>query len=490
MDPSSVQRIMAEAVAASLTRQRPPPRYAPVGEGYPFNPNYAHVEHAFIGVFPFLGRVLKIMAVGILLLAISAGSYALFYRSVMPSLSAAHPLFFDYTGPMTPSFLGKPQIPLQDCTETFTSTLYGKLYNNNRDQTPDPWAVVDLFARHSSWEALEMEVLPKPIAENRLLKAKQAYYIEVVLTLPDSNLNREPGMFGVVTELYSHNGTRLAVSRRSTRFPHQSHWITVVRKVLCLIPLLIGAIDESRTVVVPSFRHFVESSGHPMVSFVCVWSRTAECTYDTVDWYVSHHYYRLSCSPMQQHAVVKIILPTTSSQGNHHQVVEVTGGDLLIGKELNSFQELLKVWFYTCYLVGTLVFVGFYILQWFLFQIIWQVFRQRFSQEEEPAFDFDFDLDDADPDDMFQDIDPSRDGEPPVEQDGHGSRQERAARRVSIDTDEEAWDDLFYPAAMDDAGPEPDAPTSQPQPYVATSQPQPDVPTSQQQPNVPTTSYR
>jgi hypothetical protein len=193
---------------------------------------------------------------------------------------------------------------------------------------------------------------------------------------------------------------------------------------------------------------------------------------------------------MQQHAVVKIILPTTSSQGNHHQVVEVTGGDLLIGKELNSFQELLKVWFYTCYLVGTLVFVGFYILQWFLFQIIWQVFRQRFSQEEEPAFDFDFDLDDADPDDMFQDIDPSRDGEPPVEQDGHGSHQERAARRVSIDTDEEAWDDLFYPAAMDDAGPEPDAPTSQPQPYVATSQPQPDVPTSQQQPNVPTTSYR
>jgi hypothetical protein len=276
MDPSSVQRIMAEAatatMVAALTRQakaRPPPRYAPVGEGFPFDPNYVHVDHAFMGVFPFLGRAFKTLAIGSLLLSISAGSYALFYHAAMPALSATHPLFFDYTGPLNPSFLGKSSPPLADYAEAFTSTFYGKLYkNHNKDQRPEPWAAVDLFARHTSWEALQTEVLPKPIAEHRLLKAKQPYFIEVVLTLPDSNLNREPGMFGVVTELYSHNGTQLAVSRRSTRFPHQSKWITVVRKILYLIPLLIGAVDETRTIVLPSFRHFVESSGHPLVSVV------------------------------------------------------------------------------------------------------------------------------------------------------------------------------------------------------------------------------
>ena len=286
MDPSSVQRIMAEAatrtMVAAMTRQakaRAPPHYEPVGEGFPFDPNYVHVDNAFMGVFPFLGRVFKTLAIGSLLLVVSVGSYALFYKAAMPSLSAAHPLFFDYTGPLNPSFLGKSTPPPLDYTEAFTSTFYGKLYNNhNKDQRPEPWAVADIFARHSSWEALQTEVLPQPIAEHRLLKAKQPYFIEVALTLPDSNLNREPGMFGVVTELYSHNGTQLAVSRRSTRFPHQSQWITVVRKVFCLIPLLLGAVDEARTVVVPSFRHFVESSDHPLVSVVYLVSYSSSRT--------------------------------------------------------------------------------------------------------------------------------------------------------------------------------------------------------------------
>jgi hypothetical protein len=286
MDPSSVQRIMVEAATAAMvaawTREakvqaRPPPRYAPVGEDFPFDPSYVHIDHAFMGVFPFLGRVIKTLAIGSLLLVTSAGSYALFYQAVMPSLSAAHPLFFDYTGPLNPSFLGKSSPRVSDYAEPFYS-FYGNLYNNhNKDQRPEPWAVVDLFAKHTSWEALQTEVLPTPIAEHRILKAKQPYFIEVVLTLPDSNLNREPGMFGVVTELYSRNGTQLAVSRRSTRFPHQSQWITVVRKMFCLIPLLLGAVEEARTVVVPSFRHFVESSDHPVVSVVyhiLCWART------------------------------------------------------------------------------------------------------------------------------------------------------------------------------------------------------------------------
>jgi hypothetical protein len=182
---------------------------------------------------------------------------------------------------------------------------------------------------------------------------------------------------------------------------------------------------------------------------------------------------------LQQHALVKIILPATS-QGTtctrHHQVVEVTGGDLLIGKELNELQEMLKVWFYTCYLIGTLIFAGFYMVQWSLARIIWQELRRRSFQEEEPAIHFDFDLNEADMDDMFEDITLPSD-EPPPAQDADTSFRGRPFQRESSDTEEEAWEDLFYPASMNDADPQPDSPISHPEPDVPSSQTRPNVPT-------------
>jgi hypothetical protein len=260
MDASVMQRIMAHAVASAVTQQRPLRFTSRVDQDIPYDydPNFAHVENTFIGIFPFLGRILKTMTMGTLLLGISVLTYAVFLQAAMPSLSAAQPLFFDYTGAPTPSFHAKTT----SHSGSRASSFYGK---SSTPSSKEPWAVVDLFAKHTSWDALQMEVLPKPVASERLLKSKHPHFIEVVLTLPESNVNREAGIFGVVTELYSHNGTQLAVSRRSTRFPHQSLWITAVRQFVCLIPLLIGAIEEARTVVVPSFRHYVESSAHPLV---------------------------------------------------------------------------------------------------------------------------------------------------------------------------------------------------------------------------------
>lgn len=63
----------------------------------------------------------------------------------------------------------------------------------------------------------------------------------------------------------------LAASRRSYRFPHQSPWIAVVTKVLLLLPLLLGAIDETRTVTGLVFRQYAESAAErPLVRmYVC-----------------------------------------------------------------------------------------------------------------------------------------------------------------------------------------------------------------------------
>jgi len=129
-----------------------------------------------------------------------------------------------------------------------------------------PFAVADLFSKHSQWEAFQEDVVPIPRADDRILKTGQAYYLEVALELPESDINRAAGVFGVSVEVKSSNGTKLASSMRVARLPHESAWVTTLRKLIWLLPLLIGAIQETRTVVVPSFRHLVESRDFPLVS--------------------------------------------------------------------------------------------------------------------------------------------------------------------------------------------------------------------------------
>ena len=216
-------------------------------EGIYFDQAYQETEHLFGGLFPFLGKMIKLVAMGSLLLFLSVASYGIFYRQVMPSRCATEPLFFDYSGTSA--------VPLR----TFFQP------RKHKELELAPWASVDLFAKNTPWEAVHPGVLPSPVAQDRLLHAKQAYFIELALILPESDVNHNVGMFSVVTELYSSNGTKLAVSRRSARLPHESHWVEVLRKVLWIVPLIIGAVEESRTVIVPAFRYYVEDTAHPLV---------------------------------------------------------------------------------------------------------------------------------------------------------------------------------------------------------------------------------
>ena len=220
-------------------------------------------DEYFVGIVPFLQRVLLICASGFLLLVSSMILYGLFYFAVMPGHMITEPLFFDYSGTTRhPAALV--------CTE---ESLNGgdkmlRLRNDNRhvqEEKPVPWAAVDLFAAHSPWEAFQDEVVPKPASLQRKLYAGKSYYLEVKLELPDSEINRRAGMFGVLVEVQSPNGTKLASSMRAARFPHESVWVNTVRKFVMLLPLIIGALQESRIVIIPSFRNFVESMNYPLV---------------------------------------------------------------------------------------------------------------------------------------------------------------------------------------------------------------------------------
>jgi hypothetical protein len=256
-DPDVFRRLLEHAASEALTRARDFdfPRHVPQAfEG----PVHA-VEGAFIGLIPLLKKVLVALAVGAALFCSSVAVYGLFYYTVMPGHHALEPVFFDYSG------IAKHPAPVCVSNDHVDSYL-GILPKEVIEEAP--WAVADLFSMHTQWEPFQSDVVPKPLTDTRILREAKPYYLEVALDLPESEINQMAGMFGVLVELQSSDGSRLASSMRAARLPHESRWISDVRKFLWLIPLMLGAVEESRRVVVPSFRHFVESSERPLVSVI------------------------------------------------------------------------------------------------------------------------------------------------------------------------------------------------------------------------------
>ena len=221
------------------------------------------VEETIMGLWPLLKKFFILWTVGLSVLLSSIGIYGLFYYAIQPGKAASEPLFFDYSG------IAKHPARLAVCSEGSEKSLINDSCIQNlptEDFRGAAWAAVDFFSKHTQWEAHHHDVIPKPLAETRILKGGTAYYFEIVLELPESQINRRTGMFTVHVELQSTNGTKLASSVRAARIPHESEWISIVRKSMWLIPLILEAAHESRTVVITSFRHFKESSSAPLVS--------------------------------------------------------------------------------------------------------------------------------------------------------------------------------------------------------------------------------
>lgn len=229
------------------------------------------VEGAFVGLWPILKKILILWTVGFSVLLSSIGLYGLFYFAIQPGKAALEPLFFDYSGiakhPAPSPALCSNNETSSNETNPFEAPTCTSLFPKE-ELRGAPWAAVDFFSKHTQWEAYHDDVIPKELTETRILSQGKAFFFEVALELPDSQVNHKTGIFMVHVELQSSNGTRLASSMRAARLPHESLWISTIRKSICLVPLLVGAAHETRTVVIPSFRHFKESSSMPLVSEV------------------------------------------------------------------------------------------------------------------------------------------------------------------------------------------------------------------------------
>ena len=285
----------------------------------------------FIGFFPFVRKLILYLVTGIVLLFTSLIMYGIFYKLIMPTLFVHEIIYFEYdynnasnslsiqkhpimmmTTTILPSITTNSTINEMQCdaqtlnstnstfcnkdvvdnekTTTATEPSFSSTSateskqddntnNNNINNNDDTiilidkklspvWGYVDLFSQHSKWDGYYTDVIPQPRTTKRILPPKKPHYIDIVLDFPESSVNKNIGMFTVLVELTSFSGIKLASSVRTIRIPHESYWISIVRKTIWLIPIMIGAIQESRRIYIPSYRFFVESSMEPLVRII------------------------------------------------------------------------------------------------------------------------------------------------------------------------------------------------------------------------------
>lgn len=381
-------------------------------------------------------RVVYVSFVSTAILTLSVATYGVIYNLSMPRLAIRSPIYFDYNFVPQRHLSGaygryiKNQ-KVQFCNiETDDNEVGGQegarqcAHPTTKDARPaPPTAVVDLSMQHTQWHAYHEQVLPAKYEDTsgvHVIKPKRRHFVDLALTLPESGLNRQLGMMMVEVDLIASDGTLLASSGRPTMLPHESAIIGVARKIVLMGPILIGAVAEARTVVLELFDSFVESPELPLAA-----------------------------------VVVRLVVPphTVNGEGHRYAPIQVHSGEVRVGKELNTIQGIMKVWFYSVGLAAV-SFLSFFYAFWFLIIRAWfrrqmrhynSTNRRRAGGEQSDQGDFDFEYD-ADNDNESADWDSTDGGNDNDSNEEHRGDDQTMESGVNFEelneSDDENWDSI------------------------------------------------
>lgn len=361
--PNAMQRLVVAVLSGVLTNQTH--RFNSTRQGtsqYFYNPNIDLDQKEFGGLVPLFIKIIRTLLRLIFWMLIGGCTYAFFFNWMMPRQVVHESLSFDYVPRQT------NECSLAENNEISTRMRrdFEEFSYDNRCVAWIPSASLNLFAKHNSWQALHEDITPAPKTKHRLLNPGQAYYIDLALELPESKQNRDNGVFRIAMDLISHNNqTALASVKFSARLPHESTWIATVRKLVLLPALLLGAVDESRTLHFILFRHFTENKEFPL-----------------------------------QYVSLQIFTRDLDS------IVEVNKGVLRICEEMSRSQELLKKWYYTCFLIGSVVFMIIDYLLLLLWRALLDILRQKLFAMREPFCEIEIDESEEIFDDPLTDYEP------------------------------------------------------------------------------------
>lgn len=349
---------------------------------------YAPEGRTFLGtIIPLIKKTIYYTVYGIILSTTSMAMYAIFYCLVMPEHYATEPIFFDYNYKSCGSAICPPTalIDLVSLNTQWKAHVPDVIHFSEGKYGQQVCHHEGLGSDDIDIDAAECKMNHQ--SANRILQPKQTYFIQVALTLPESSKNRDIGMFMIESVLKSkvqkvtnrnsfdaeanliENGEShvqeqeqelktLATSSRPAMLPYQSTYVSSVRKSFIMIPLILEAVPEARTVVIECFDHFRESTEYPM-------------NYVEIRLVIPRNSYGINHSGMG------------NGNGNGNEFLEnvqVWKAELRIGKELNHIQRLMKEWFYTSACLGILFFVCLQIIMWAWFKL-WMHGFLKFVQE-------------------------------------------------------------------------------------------------------------
>jgi len=102
--------------------------------------------------------------------------------------------------------------------------------------------------------------------QHHLLKEGQAYNIILDLDLPESEKNKQLGMFMVQLKLTGKDGKLVAQSRRSAMLRYKSYTLQLLSTVMFSPLLLAGPLEEKQTLKVVLFNDFLEDLNYPVTN--------------------------------------------------------------------------------------------------------------------------------------------------------------------------------------------------------------------------------
>ena len=281
-------------------------------------------------VVPFIMFFVKAFAAifGIFLLSIM--SYWFLYSALMMrGLEVqSHPIFFDYS-------VGGPAVPVARVDLMSSSDgpwLYSCGNYNSNSHPQSSFCVQD----DSTWQqkspvtsddAASNEDELEKVSRNTVLKSGQRYFADVVLKLPDSGVNKKLGMFMLTVELRSSDGSLLATSKQSSLFPYESELVRLTRKLILLLPLISGVIDETKTMSLLCFDNYMDSD--KALSYVDI----------------------------------SLAIPHMTSHSKTMQAIQILSAEFQYGKVMSPLQRIIRRWSYLFAFVGVfIIFISYALL--------------------------------------------------------------------------------------------------------------------------------
>ncbi|KAL4161124.1 hypothetical protein PRNP1_001679 [Phytophthora ramorum] len=180
-------------------------------------------------------RAAQVLAVVSTLFASASVLYALLYYAVIPSRFHEQQIFFDY---------GQRHAAITSPPNAFV-----------------PTASLDLQDSVHQWRS----TVPKPQQETQpVLVPGVTYDVIVELTVPETRVNAELGVFMVSTELWEADKRQLATSTRPVTLHDMPAPVRWVRLAFWLVPYALGFSEPAQTLRVTAVNGYLESAEFPL----------------------------------------------------------------------------------------------------------------------------------------------------------------------------------------------------------------------------------